>query len=441
MRNISKRTAATLLAVAIAAAALLAGSAGLGKLPQPGGGADRGENGGQPNRAGGPAEIGGDITFWAWDRAMRAITPELERFRLKYPQVTVHTVVLSGEEAYRKLLLANASNGVAPDVAAIPKQVLGRYIEIGALLELSDRVRASGLANPGSGCPDATRENRCYAVPWDLGPVGLFYRRDVFEGAGFASDPESVSALLATWDDYLRVGKTIKEKTGAYMNAMPLETGEGVTTLFEYMLSQDGKLYVDEAGQVVIRSPLALTALNKLIEMNDAGITLSAQAGTRPYNGAVERGIVATIAEPVWMGGTLRDIAPGSSGLWGVAQLPAWFPGGSRSADAGGSYLGISRLSANIPAAWAFIEYMLGKPGTVNSMFRRADLFPALEEAYADPMYDEPLAFFAGQRTRRFFVQQSREAKPAYFSDDFRDMRKIAELELFKAIKGVLSPE
>ncbi|PYI57340.1 ABC transporter substrate-binding protein [Paenibacillus flagellatus] len=436
MSRIKRRTA-VLATAALALVIVFAAWAGGDRSANPGPSAERGDR----TEAGDAGDIGGDITVWAWEHAMKAMMPEIDGFLRKYPNVRVHTVMLSNDDAYKRFLLANASNTGAPDVAAIPEPYVGQYIEIGALHDLTSMIRPNRRKIVDTKWPDVTRDGKYYAMPWDSGPVGLFYRRDVFERAGFPSDPDGVSELLATWDDYLRVGKIIKEKTGAYMNALPLESGVGITTMFEYMLSQEGTLYLDKANRVTINSPLALSALKKLIEMNDSGITLSAEPGTRPYNEALQKGYVATVLEAVWMGGTLQEVAPDSSGLWGVAKMPAWRPGGSRAAEAGGSYLGVSRLSTNKRAAWAFIDYMLGEAETVNNMFRRAYLFPALKEAYDDPMYDEPQPFFAGQRTRRFFVRLAEEAKPVYFSDDFRDLREIAEFEAFKAIKNASSPE
>lgn len=40
-----------------------------------------------------------------------------------------------------------------------------------------------------------------YAMPWDSGPVAVFYRRDLYEKAGV--DPSTIS----TWDDFIAAGK------------------------------------------------------------------------------------------------------------------------------------------------------------------------------------------------------------------------------------------
>jgi lactose/L-arabinose transport system substrate-binding protein len=43
-----------------------------------------------------------------------------------------------------------------------------------------------------------------YAMPWDSGPVAVFYRRDFYEKAGV--DP----AKIKTWDDFIAAGKKVR---------------------------------------------------------------------------------------------------------------------------------------------------------------------------------------------------------------------------------------
>ena len=48
-------------------------------------------------------------------------------------------------------------------------------------------------------------DGKVYAVPWDVGPCGVFYRRSIFEKYGI--DPEKIE----TWEDYINAGKVILE--------------------------------------------------------------------------------------------------------------------------------------------------------------------------------------------------------------------------------------
>lgn len=387
------------------------------------------------------ADIQGEITFWSWEYTMLSIQSELEGFRKAYPNIKVNTMMLTHDDAYKKFLLANAANSGAPDVSTLSGYYVGQYIETNALEDITDRISSYREQIVESKWPDAGKDERYYAMPWDSGPVALFYRRDVFEQAGLPSEPEEVSELVSTWDKYVEVGKLINERTGVPMHTMALDSAVGLTKLLEHMMSQQGTLYIDNDGKIAVNGPEALRALKLIIRMVEEGILLDAEAGSLPWNEALNEGRVATILEAVWMGGTLKDIAKSSEGKWGVVKMPAWEEGGSRAAEGGGSYLGISKQSANKEAAWAFIEYMLGNVETVNRIYRVADVFPSLKEAYADPMYDEPQPFFRNQATGKLFVELTEETKPVYFSSDFKIAREIATLEMYKAIKGYVTPE
>lgn len=383
----------------------------------------------------------GGITFWSWKYTMQSIESELSGFFQAYPGISVETHLLSHDDAYKKFLLANAANQGAPDVSTLSGYYIGQYVETNALEDLTELIAPYRDQIVESKWPDAIKDDRIYAMPWDSGPVALFYRRDVFEQAGLPSDPESVSELLSTWDKYVEVGKLIKARTGIAMHTMALDSAFGLTRILEHMMAQQGTLYVDNEGKIAINGPEGLRALKLILRMKQENLLLDAESGSVPWEEALNNGQVATILEAVWMGGTLRDIARDSEGLWGVVKMPAWEEGGPRAAEGGGSYLGISKQSTNKEAAWAFIEHMLGNADTVNRMYRVADVFPSLKEAYENPMYDEPQPFFDGQVTGRLYVELSEEAEPVYFSSDFKAAREIAVLEMYKAIKGYVTPE
>ncbi|GIP37174.1 ABC transporter substrate-binding protein [Paenibacillus sp. J31TS4] len=385
--------------------------------------------------------VSGELVFWCWEQSMYAILPQLESFKKAYPHVTVKPVILTHDDTYKKLLLANAANEGAPDVAALSGYYVDQYIEAGALDDLTDWVGPYRDKIVESKWPDVIKNGRYYAMPWDTGPVGMYYRRDVFEKAGLPTDSEAVSKLVATWDDYEKVGRLIKERTGVPMHTLPLSTGVGANRLFEFILAQQGLLYLDAEGNLAVRRQETVDTIRRIVDLHKAGLMLDAEEATREWASIMNEGRVATVFGAPWMGGRIREVAPDSAGKWGVALMPAVTPGGARSAEAGGSYLGIPRQSKNKQAARAFIEFFVGNAETQNRIYRTSDIFPSLLEAYEDPMYDEPQPFFAGQHTRRLFVNLVRQAPPVYFSNDFRTMRDIANLEIYKTLYDKQTPE
>src|SRR5205085_7285585 len=118
---------------------------------------------------------------------------------------------------------------------------------------------------------DAQKDGKYYAMPWDTGPVVMYYRRDVFKAAGLSDDPAEVDKLVATWDDYLATCKTIKEKTGK--NCFANSTASNDARLYEIALWQQGLGYYDDAGKLTVDSAANIATLEKVGEFWKAGVT------------------------------------------------------------------------------------------------------------------------------------------------------------------------
>ncbi|MFC1960553.1 ABC transporter substrate-binding protein [Chloroflexota bacterium] len=257
-------------------------------------------------------------------------------------------------------------------------------------------------------------------MPWDVGPVVTFYRRDIFDAAGLPSDSESVSELLATWDDYLETCLTIKEATGLPCLAMNKANNYG--DLAFNMLWSQGLGFYNENNEVTIDSPEVVAALEKMGEFWDAEVTSDALEWTDQWYAELNAAIddenvepVASIVIAAWMGSFLKSwISADQAGNWGVALMPAWEEGGTRSANQGGSNFFIPEDSQNKEAAWAFIEYMILDPEVHAEHFAFSDYFPAISSTYDQPIFEETDPYFGDQATRALYAEVAQEIPFAY---------------------------
>ena len=131
------------------------------------------------------------------------------------------------------------------------------------------------------------------------------------------SDPDSVSAAVATWDDYLTVCQTIMEQTGSACFSNNKANNYG--RLYEMMLWQQGLGYYNAEGQVTVDSPENIATLEMLKKFWDANLTsdqlewtdgwyaeMAAETDAKP---------IATLIEAAWMGAFLKGwIAPEPKG-------------------------------------------------------------------------------------------------------------------------------
>jgi lactose/L-arabinose transport system substrate-binding protein len=355
------------------------------------------------------AKPSGKIVVWGWKSAMTdtmVASGVVDDFKAEYPDVEVEIVEYSASDVYVNFPLALTAGESDPDVVLIESSHLAQIVALGGLLDLTDKVQPYVDVVNAYRWPDATLDGKIYAMPWDSGPVVLYYRRDVFEKAGLPTEPDEVGKLVATWEDYLAVCRTIKEKTGLYCFAHNKANNYG--RLYEMALWEQGLGYFNaETGDITIDSEENVKTLEMLGQFWKEDLASDNLEWTDPWYAefASLDAPVATLVEASWMDIFLKSwIAPGTEGLWGVTRMPAGPYGGARAANDGGSTFVINGKSDNPDAAWAFIEFTLARRESELKLFKISGFIPALETTYDDPLFQEPDPFFAGQPTRLVYL-------------------------------------
>jgi lactose/L-arabinose transport system substrate-binding protein len=228
-----------------------------------------------------------------------------------------------------------------------------------------------------------------YAMPWDSGPVVMFYRRDMYEAAGV--DP----ATIETWDDFIAAGQKVQEANpGVLMTQGNLN---GDSEWFRMIANEQGCGYFSADGtEITINQPGCVAALDTYKKLVDAGLVGAANWGEKIS--ANTAGTVATQMYGAWYEGMIRSESPDDqAGKWGVYMMPSVAAGGARAANLGGSALAIPATSDNPAAAMAFLNYALGTNEGQVTMLREFGLVPSLLTAVEDPYVQEPSEFWGGQ--------------------------------------------
>ena len=391
------------------------------------------------------AKPSGEITIWGWKAAMDPIVDSgvLADFEAEYPDVEVELVEYSPPDIYQQLPLAIASGVGAPDISFIASANLAQFVEFGGLTDLTERVQPYLDEISDFKWQDTMKDGRYYAMPWDTGPVVLYYRRDVFEAAGLPTEPAEVTERITSWEDYFEVCQSVKEATGSDCFAQNKANNYG--DLYESMLWQQGLGFYNAQGEVTIDSPENVATLETLGQFWDAGLLsdqLEWSDGWYAELASLDEP-VATLIMGAWMGVFLKTwIAPGTEGLWGVALMPSLDEGGARAANQGGSNFVILEQSDNKDAAWAFTEFVLGRPENQLRIFAASDIFPALETTYDAPLFSEPDPFFGGQVARETYTEVAQEVPEAYlYGPHYQEMHSTVATAIQKYATGGMSAE
>lgn len=376
-------------------------------------------------------DISGEITVGGWEYIQKSLESALPEFNKEYPNIKVNFKVAPPADHYKKLTIDLSSGQGAADVVAIEIQNLPQYMELGALEDMTDLIEPYKANFNKYKVDSATLDGKVYAMPIDSGPVGVYYRRDVFEKAGLPSDPDSVAKQLATWDKYLETAKIIKEKAGVPM--LPLAGSTNDARFFQILMQQEGNWYFDKDGKTAVNNEKTQKVLDLFDKLWKGGYTADQLDWTDGWYALLKDGKVATLPSAVWMGGFLKSwIAADASGKWGVVPLPVWQEGGSRTSNDGGSYLAITNQTKNAEAAKAFVQFMLTKDASQMALFKTTDSFPSLETTYKDAYFAEQDPYFAGQPYRQLFADLADEILPVNYTGKYSEANALTMTELQK---------
>ncbi|WP_406686185.1 ABC transporter substrate-binding protein [Rossellomorea vietnamensis] len=363
------------------------------------------------------------LTAWAWNVNVGALNDAVKEYQKDHPNVKLKVEDIGRLDVYDKLSTGLAAGGVGlPDIVLVEDDRIHGYVEAfpEGFLNLSDK----GFSDHEDQFPSfkndlAQVEGKYYAMPFDAGPGGMFYRRSLFEKAGVKAED------INTWDDFLEAGKKIKEATGSY--AMPLDMFKDDPT-FRMMLNQQGVFYYDKEGNIDLTNPKAVKAMEIQKKFADADLIKNVDGWNGVVSSTVD-GSVATIPFGAWYYGTIVDQAKDTSGDWGVFLLPAVEEGGNRASNLGGSSWMIPAASENADAAYDFLEYFSTDKDTQIMAMEDYGLFPSLNTTYESDVFNGEVEFFGGQNIWKLFADEMKDVPTAYYTKDY-------SLALDEAIKA-----
>lgn len=293
-----------------------------------------------------------EITVWAWDPNFNiAIMNEAaSRYSAKNPDVKITVAEMAKADVEQKLhtTLASKTKDGLPEIVLVEDYNAQKYLQSypGSFSDLTGSINFDDFAKYKTEV--MTLDGKIYGVPFDSGVTGMFYRTDILEEAGFtASDLENI-----TWDQFIEIGKTVKEKTGKTLLALDKVDGG----LMRVMLQSAGEWYFDKDGKPNLANNEALKeAVETYKKINDSGIAKPIN-GWNEWVGAINTGDSATINTGVWIIGSIRAAAD-QSGKWAVAPIPRLNISSSKNAsNLGGSSWYILENSANKDIAIDFMK-------------------------------------------------------------------------------------
>jgi cellobiose transport system substrate-binding protein len=219
-------------------------------------------------------------------------------------------------------------------------------------------------------------DGRTIGLGYDIGPMAVCYRTDLFEEAGLPTDREEVGALWdGDWGAYLDVGDDFLANTSSDAAFV-----DSAGSMFNAVVYGYEERYYDANGELVYEdSEAARDAWEQSVRVAETpGMSAQQQQFSQEWDRSFANGAFATIACPAWMLGYIQDKA-GQDGMgnWDVAAAP-------QSSNWGGSFIGVPEAAENQEEAVELAAW-LSAPEQQARLFESEGAFPSSEEAAGMP--------------------------------------------------------
>lgn len=365
-----------------------------------------------------------ELTVCGWNVAAKALMETAKTFNEKYPKIKINVQEFGGPpQLYEKAGVVLSSGQGIPDVMQIESDFIQTYSETypQRFLDLKTLVPTNfnSIVDPSKIPTSYDTEGKLTSIPWDSGPVVLYYREDLFREAGI--DPNTIE----TYDDLIAVGKDLQAKLpNVKLTGFSFTQDDGV---WRTLMVQNNIYYLDTNGNITLSSPRAVESMQLVKRLIDEGLVLNTvnwDTGIRAH----KNGEIAMSFNGGWWGGTMKDQMPEMAGKWRAMEIPAYTQGGVRASSLGGSTLTITATDPiKQAAAWAFIEHSLLNTDSQLLMYEKYGLFPSYLPAYEDERFLQPDPYFGNQNYNELLGKVTKNIPPAlYNSDDYSDLRNVA---------------
>ena len=296
------------------------------------------------------ARHGDALTIWAMGNEGANLPALLKDLALPASMPPIKVQPLPWTAAHEKLLTGFAG-GSLPAIGQVGNSWIAEMAAIGAIAPVPASAEAL-LGDQFAAVVDTNRiAGKTWAVPWYVDTRLQFYRKDLFERAGYAAPPPG-------WDAWKAALHKVKQQAadGNYALLYPLNEYEQLTTL---ALSAGARMLRDEGSRGAFSDPEFKAALTFYKSLFDEGLAPRASSAqiANIWN-EFARGYFSVFLSGPWTIGDLNNrLPPAMRARWATAPNPG--PDGIGSAAPGGSSLVVFAGTADSDAAWGVLTRLL----------------------------------------------------------------------------------
>ncbi|GII96801.1 ABC transporter substrate-binding protein [Sinosporangium siamense] len=370
-----------------------------------------------------PAEKKGPvgIDYVIWDaNALKPYKEIIAAFAKQRPDITVNIQALPWEQYWTKLQ-TQASSKSLPDVFWVNEPNAALYAANGAL----EPITSLPAENFPRGLIDSyTSGGKLYASPREIGTMGVWYNKRLFDKAGVAHPRKGW-----TQADFLDAARTISKKLDVFGAAAAPWTGQ--ETYYNTIYQSGGEVVSADKRRSGYDRPETIAGIKLWVDLAKEGVSPSVQQITdTPVPQYFTSGKLAMMWSGPWNVNTLKDAK--LAGDFAVAPMPKGSSGLVTTVQGGAD--AVSAQSEHKEAAQAFQAFLGSK--TAQELFGAAGLgIPAFNGSSGSFTAAFP------QWDLTFFAEQAANAAPYPASISAEAWNKLENEYLTKAWRGELSVE
>jgi multiple sugar transport system substrate-binding protein len=337
------------------------------------------------------------LTLWAWTPGTE---DAVKMFEKAYPNVTVkYANVGQGDPHYQKIRTVLQSGKGQPDVIQMEYQYIPSFVITESLLDMSPYLPDDFIGEyPEWVGKQINLDGAIYGVPWDTGPLGFIYRKDLLDKAGITEFPK-------TWEEFEAAARKYHEANpDSYLANMP---GNDAGQWFGLFWQNGARPFSGTAENLTIN--LTDPKIQEVTEYWDGMIAddvISTDADfTNDWYQGLANGKYAGWVSAAWGPIFLQGTAAKTSGKWRATKLPQWNAGDDVSGNWGGSTLAVVKSTKFPVHAAELSRWLLQEREPMEFFTLEQFLFPPNNVLLEDPEWQNAkYDFYGGQQVNKLYA-------------------------------------
>ncbi len=344
------------------------------------------------------------LTWWTWTANPKNV---ISNFEKKYPWITIKQPPSygSGGTFYAKLTTALAS-GTGPDVTQVELDHLPQFTQAHDLVDIAQYDGKYKSDYPSWVWSEVSQGGKLYAVPEDIGPMGLMYQPSVLAKYHLP--------VPATWAQYASDAVALHKANPAMsLTYFPVNDGDYLEALFWQAGARPYQLLKNGTWKIDVDGPIEQKVLNYWGTLVNEKAIPTDDDFTADWGHHIANDEYASYVGAAW-GPTYEVdeyLTSAHPQTYTVTELPQWAAGAHADANWGGSTNAVTKdapadLVADSALFAAYINTSASgltvdeRPATTSGGGR--GLFPASVQRSSVAEFSAPVPDFTGNVNAEF---------------------------------------